>query len=618
MTDTATATATITEHTTLAIPLDKLFVSPDNVRTASTPEGIAELAASIKAHGLQHNLVVRKNGKGYGIIDGSRRYQALQQLVKAGHISENLPVPCKLDESRLDAKELSLAANVVREDMHPADSYEAYRQLVDAGQSVAEIAAKFGVDEAYVNKLLKLARVSPEILKAYRDEELKLDEVMAFTLTDDHARQEQLLADLPTPANAQSIRRALTQDKLPVTDKRVKFVTLKAYEKAGGEMLQDLFVDFGNGGYVTNIGLLEELAKGKLDKAAEKLAGDGWKWVEVLIDFSYSIQHERQLQQIYPTQPELTKAEEKNLAKLNAKYDKLSDEWDGDISKDLPDGMAELKEEIRAIEDRDGVWTDEQKAGAGVIVTIADDGKVKIVEGVVKPEDMPARKAKPKQAEKSSADTAEPEEKGLSAALIENLSAQKSAALADDLMQNPEQALSELAYTLLLDVYQVKDASSCIQITCRPQSLFRVSGSEAERRIEETRKAWGKKIPKDGEKIRAWVSKQDRKTLLQILAFCAGLSVNAVQGKMDAGSTRLDHANQLAKDIELDVSAYFTPTAENYFSRVSSQQILADIAEARGKPNAPALEKLKKGDLAKEAEKLVSGTGWLPKPLRVS
>jgi ParB family chromosome partitioning protein len=135
------------------IPLNKLAISGDNVRkTAAAAQGIAELAASIKAHGLQQNLVVKKNG--------GRRFQALQQLAEAGTISGNYPVPCRVDESAIDGKELSLVTNTLREDMHPADEFEAFKALVDAGNSTAEIAARRGCPESHVVKLLKLANCS--------------------------------------------------------------------------------------------------------------------------------------------------------------------------------------------------------------------------------------------------------------------------------------------------------------------------------------------------------------------------------------------------------------------------------------------------------------------------
>src|SRR5438874_5504107 len=74
------------------IPLNKLAPSVDNVRKTATAQGIAEMAASIKAHGLQQNLVVRRQGKKFGIIDGGRRYEALLRLAEDGSISSNLPI----------------------------------------------------------------------------------------------------------------------------------------------------------------------------------------------------------------------------------------------------------------------------------------------------------------------------------------------------------------------------------------------------------------------------------------------------------------------------------------------------------------------------------------------
>jgi len=61
---------------------------------------------------------------------------------------------------------------------------------------------------------------------------------------------------------------------------------------------------------------------------------------------------------------------------------------------------------------------------------------------------------------------------------------------------------------------------------------------------------------------------------------------------------------------------WFTPSAENYFSRIGKPQILAALREARNTPPAPAWEKLKKADLAALAERETSGTGWLPPLLR--
>jgi ParB family transcriptional regulator, chromosome partitioning protein len=79
--------------------------------------------------------------------------------------------------------------------MHPADQFEAFAKLHgDEGMAAEDIAARFGVSAAVVRQRFKLAAVSPKLMQAYRDDELNLDQLTAFAITDDHARQEQVSA----------------------------------------------------------------------------------------------------------------------------------------------------------------------------------------------------------------------------------------------------------------------------------------------------------------------------------------------------------------------------------------------------------------------------------------
>lgn len=150
------------------IPLNKLTHFEGNVRKTQNKGFIDELAASIRAHGLQQNLIVKQDGQKFAVVAGGQRLKALLQLAKAGDIKHSHPVPCKIAEGDIDPSELSLMENVVRENMHPADEFEAFRGLIDKGVPLADIAARFGVSETVVMQRLKLARVSPVILKAYR------------------------------------------------------------------------------------------------------------------------------------------------------------------------------------------------------------------------------------------------------------------------------------------------------------------------------------------------------------------------------------------------------------------------------------------------------------------
>ena len=241
------------------IALNKLTLWDGNVRKTGAETALDQLAASIQAYGLIHPLTVREAGKGrYAVVAGQRRYLAMKQMAKAGTLPKSAPVPCLVATNEHDGAELSLAENVVRVAMHPADQFEAWRGLIDKGTTVAEIATRFGVADSTVRKRLALARVSPRIFDLYRAGTIDLEVLQAFTLTDDHALQESVwqgLADWQRDS-ARAIRQAITATDVPCDDRRVRFVGLDAYEAAGGPVRRDLF-DARDGGSVQNVALLD-------------------------------------------------------------------------------------------------------------------------------------------------------------------------------------------------------------------------------------------------------------------------------------------------------------------------------------------------------------------------
>ncbi len=599
------------------VPLNKLTVWSGNVRKIRNKDGIDALAASIKAHGLQQNLVVRKDGKKFAVVAGGRRLKALQQLAKTGDLQATFPVPCRITAAD-NATELSLAENVMREDMHPADQFEAFRSLTDDGMPAADIAARFGCSEAHVQKLLKLARVSPSIIKAYRDGDLTLECVMAFAVTDDHEAQERVLADYdPERNDARDIRDALTENDIAATDKRVKFVTLNGYEKAGGNLKRDLFSDDDNGVYIEDAALLDSLVTEKLEKKAKPVRAEGRKWIEVMPEFGYV--QSSAYRRIYPEPVPLTEDEQQRFDSLQAEYTALNDAWYASDAGEAPERLDELEKLIADIEDRDGVWTPEQLAIAGTVVSLDHAGKVKIERGFVKPEDMPKQSKKAKvSGVPGDADTAavEAETPGLSAALVESLTAHRSAALAATLLDAPDKGLATIVYALVLDTFDQGHATA-LELSGKTQPLNLVEGSTAFQRLERARESWGQRIPGTPDDLWNWCLEQDQSVLLDLLTFCAACMVNAVQRKTDRPDCpRLDHASKLSVAVKLDMKAWFTPTAEGYFSRISKPQILDALTDARKQPVAPAWDKLKKAELAALAEREIAGTGWLPDILR--
>jgi ParB family chromosome partitioning protein len=604
---------------TQSIPLNRLAAWKGNVRRSVSDTGLRELAASIAAHGLLQSLVVREGKKGrYDVVAGQRRLLALMALAEEGTLSADHPIPCQVIDSDTDATEISLAENAVREDMHPADEFEAFRKLADAGIPAADIAARFGVTETVVHRRLKLARVAPAIVEAFRQDELSLEQVMAFAVSDDHAAQKRVFKAL-TRYNADpgTIRRALTEDDIAASDKRVKFVTLKAYEKAGGATRRDLFSEGDDGVFILDSALLDRLAMAKLEKTAKTVFREGWKWVDIVPAFSYAQRQE--FRQVRPVPVPLSPEEQERYDGLCKERDELYEAWaQSEAEEEYPEQLEELDDQIATLDDREEIFPPALLEIAGVVVSIGYDGKAEITRGLVRPEDVKTlRSVASKPAGAEAADEPKPS-KGLSAALLQNLTAHRSAVLAASLTDRSDIALAALVHSVACQVFDLgRAADTCLQVVAQREWRSQTEGSKAFAHLEARREEWGGVIPGQPDALFAWCLEQDASVLLSLLAFCVASTVDAVRTKHDrVPSARLCHADDLAAALKLDMTAWFTPTAENYFGRIDKALILAALEEAKGTPPAPAHAKLKKADLAALAEREVAGTPWLPEPLR--
>src|SRR6202035_510090 len=112
-------------------------------------------------------------------------------------------------------------------------------------------------------------------MAAYREQALTLDQLTAFAITDDHARQEHVFENIHWNADREDILAALNERHVPASDPRAVFVGKDAYFQAGGTLLSDLF-DTENEGYFTDAALLFDLAARKLEAAAEGIKAEGW------------------------------------------------------------------------------------------------------------------------------------------------------------------------------------------------------------------------------------------------------------------------------------------------------------------------------------------------------
>ena len=370
---------------TIRIPLTKLKVWEGNVRKIYADEAVNELAASIAAHGLLKSLIVRKVESGeYAVVDGGLRLRALQRLAKKGTLKKNLPIACSVLSGKANATEISTGTNM-HAPMHPADEFEAFQELVEKGIPVADVAARFGVTETVVQKRLRLARVSPVLLSCFRKGDMTLEHLMAFTVTNDHAAQERVWNELPEwrKQYPNSIRAALTQNEITAQDVRARFVTLKDYEKAGGAVRRDLFSEGDEGVFIEDAVLLERLVAEKLEKAANAVRKEGWKWVEVRSSFEpeeWSACTRR-----YPERAPLPAEQRREVDALTHEAESLEER--DELDDEQQERLDSIQERIEELDSREPVWPPETLAIAGAVVTLGGNGKAVVERGFIRQED---------------------------------------------------------------------------------------------------------------------------------------------------------------------------------------------------------------------------------------
>ena len=382
------------------IPLSRLALAPENVRkTPPDSRADAELKASIAALGLLENLVVRadasdtEDAERYAVVAGGRRLKAMQTLVEDGVLDADHPVPCLVRDGDGEAGEVSLAENVVRIAMHPADQVVAFTKLVQAGQSVSSVAARFGLSERLVEQRLRLGNAAPELLDAYRADGIDLEVLKAFAVTTDRERQMavwELVAGQGYRPSAWQVKRLLTEERVPGATAVARFVGVEAYEAAGGPVMRDLFArDDESGVWFEDPVLLAKVATEKLQAAADELA-TRWKWATAMIEVAWD--DTARYGRIEPQPAERTPEERAEIDKLVTRQDELAelddDRWTEELLTEAETIETRLDEIEGAVEAR-AVFRREDFAMAGCIVTVGQDGSMQLIQGLVKPEDMP-------------------------------------------------------------------------------------------------------------------------------------------------------------------------------------------------------------------------------------
>ena len=603
------------------IPAKNLSLSPLNVRKTGLDTGIEELAELILAEGVLQNLNVHEQvcdsdgAVTHGVVAGGRRLRALQRLIEEGRITPDYPVPCMIvtDER---AVQISLSENSGREPMHPADEFEAFRQLVDAGQSVEDVAARFGVTPLVVRRRLKLANVSPRFITLYREGEVTLEHLMAFAVTEDHERQHQAWEGLKSyERHPDALRELLTQDEVSMKDPMARFVGLKAYQKAGGVVRRDLFAEESDA--MLDAALVRTLATQKLEKRAAKLRAEGVAWVETHLTFDYAAR--AAYGRVRTTLRARNAEEQSQLDALKARCEELeasieAAEGETEAYDALLAQLDEVNGQIDALEDQCTVPDPEQQSLAGVVVSIGRDGKILIERDLLKSADAERFERAQKGAQAATASEAP---RNHSAALTRRLTAQRTLAVQAELVQRPMTAILALTHRLVLATFYAGAVSgeSAVRITVGSTLLAQHAAELEDTAAQETlaahRKLPVESLPADPDDLWPWLTAQSAGDHMALLAYCVAITVDGVQSS--EAPCALDALAALAN---MDMQRWWRPTASNYFGSIPKARILAAVAEATSASAAAALAKLKKDALAEAAERQLAHTGWLPALMR--
>jgi len=662
----ATAIQKITLSSARDIPFNKLVLSQSNVRRVKAGVSIEELAQSIARRGLIQSLHVRPvldaDGAESGMFEvpaGGRRYRALELLAKQKRLAKTATIPCVVGDPNSDVTvdEVSLVENIDRAPLHPLDQFRAFQAMRDKGMTEEAIAAAFFIDVNVVKQRLRLVSVSPALLAIYADDGMKLEQLMAFTVSSDHGRQEQVWEAIKDSWQKEPyhIRRMLTETTVRAADKRAVFVGVEAYEAAGGIVLRDLF-ESDDGGWLQDAGLLDRLVAEKLKIVADEIAGEGWKWVEAALSFPYG--HERGLRELVGATVDLTEEERATREALRNEYDRLEAEYAE--ADELPDEidarLGEIEQALDAFEQRPAIYDPTDIAIAGVFVSLDSDGSLSLDRGYVRPEDErpvdaegddtpevdggdgpAATPAVQRAVITIGGQPAEPEGdeedgvKPLPERLVIELTAHRTLALRNAVAEHPDVAMTLLLHKLVSDTFRHTAPTGCLEANVR-HIFFSAQSEELKdsaqaSEIAERHGRWGDHVPADDQALWDWLSHLDDGTRLDLLAHCVSFGVNALferpnpygSGVSQHGlDVRLAQADRLARATGLDmVAAGWKPTVGNYLGRVTKPRILEAVREGAGERAAQLISHLKKGDMAKEAERLLAETGWLPEPLRL-
>lgn len=274
------------------IALDRLSVSPINMRRGRSKPDVSDILPSVKTRGVLSPLFVRANGKPdhFEILAGKRRYFASVEAAKESGEDRELPCIVIGDSDDAEALEISMIENLLRQDPDEVTQWESYTRLVKEGRSVEDIAATFALTELQVKRTLALGDLLPRIREAYRAEEVDAATVRHLTLAS-KAQQKAWLA-LFEDGDAYAPRGSQLKGWLFGGTSIATCVALFDIDGYSGQIVADLF---GEDGYFADSDAFWAAQMEAVEARKAAYLEDGWSDVVIVppIEHFASWEYER-------------------------------------------------------------------------------------------------------------------------------------------------------------------------------------------------------------------------------------------------------------------------------------------------------------------------------------
>lgn len=377
--------------------------------------------------------------------------------------------------------------------------------------------------------------------------------------------------------------------------------------------------------YALDVALLDRLVSEKLEEATVPYRQQGWKWVEAT---SERPEWMFNVPRVYPVEVELSDEVQAEYDALCQEHDKLAEMINNEAEAEgAHERVDAINRRLDEISESKETYLAEDKARSGIVLYVNYHGKLEAAIGIIRKEDEAGDADDGENGNAPANVKAKDDTPKLThpATLIEDLTAQKTAALRVELVHNPDVALAAVVHAMLLRVAYTGYVSeqSALQVSL---TYERVEGSikspekcRAVADFDSVQENYGHKIPGNPADLFEWCLAQSREELLLLLAYAAAHSVNAVEKKFTDRRSGIEQANQLGRALNVRMTDWFETTADSYFNHINRQSIALAVTEAKGEDAGIAVKAAaKKTEAVLIADRLIVGTGWLPAPIRIA